>query len=297
MRTFVAVAEEEGFAAAARRLSLSPAAVTRAVSALEDHLGARLLHRNTRVVRVTAAGAQFLVDCKRILGELADAEAAAAGSHAEPAGPLLVTAPVMFGRLFVAPLVFELLDRHPRVEARVLLLDRVVDLLEEGLDVGVRIAHPDPLSSDVAVRVGEVRRVVCASPAFLAAHGAPEAPAEVLRFETIGFSSSAGPIAWSFQSGGEAVSIRPRSRLVVNSTEVAVTAAVAGRGLMTALSYQVAAAVARGELRVVLSSFELPPVPIHVIYREGRLAAARVRAFVELATERLRANRSAMLPE
>lgn len=290
MRIFVAVAEAEGFAAAARRLSLSPPVVTRAVAALEERIGARLLHRSTRVVRLTEAGTRFVADCKRILGELEDAEASAAGSHTEPRGQLSVTASVMFGRMFVAPILFDFLSQHPHVQARALLVDRVVDLLDEGLDVAVRIAHLDPLSLDVAARVGSVRRVVCASPDYLSAHGVPEAPRDLARFDVVGFSVATTPPEWSFTSDAGVETIRPSARLVVNATEVAIAAALAGHGLTMALSYQVADAVRLRHLRIVLEDFEPPPVPIHVVHREGRRAAARVRALVDFAVERLRAN-------
>jgi DNA-binding transcriptional LysR family regulator len=288
MRVFVAVAEAQGFASAARRLGMSPPAVTRAVGALEERIGTRLLHRTTRVVRLTEAGSQFLADCRRILGELEDAEASAAGSHADPRGLLAVTAPVMFGRMFVAPLVLDFLARHPRVTARTLFLDRVADLIDEGLDVAVRIAHlPD--SSLRAVRVGSVRRVVCASPDYLAARGTPRSPADLTQLDAIAFSLGASPEDWSFASG-ETVS--PPARLTVNSNDVAIAAAVAGRGVTRVLSYQVAPELRAGRLEIVLADFEPPPIPISVVYAEGRRAAAKVRAFVDFAVERLRAESS-----
>ncbi|WP_437672864.1 LysR family transcriptional regulator [Sorangium sp. So ce131] len=287
MRVFVAVAEEEGFAPAARRLRMSPPAVTRAVSALEERIGTRLLHRTTRIVRLTEAGARFLADCKRILGEIEEAEASAAGSHAELRGQLAVTAPVMFGRMFVAPVLFDFLSRHPGVSARTLLVDRVVDLLEEGLDVAVRIAHlPD--SSLSAIRVGAVRRVVCASPGYLAARGAPRTPADLARFDTISFSLAGSPVEWVFGSGAKVERIDPPSQLVVNTVDVGIAAALAGRGLVRVLSYQIGPELSDGRLEIVLSEFEPPPVPIHVVHPEGRRAAARVRAFVDFLVERLR---------
>ncbi|WP_437645515.1 LysR family transcriptional regulator [Sorangium sp. So ce362] len=287
LRVFVAVAEEEGFAPAARRLSMSPPAVTRAISALEERIGTRLLHRTTRVVRLTEAGARFLADCKRILGELEEAEASAAGSHAALRGQIGVTAPVMFGRMFVAPVVFDFLARHPRVSARTLLVDRIVDMLDEGLDVAVRIAHlPD--SSLTAIRVGSVRRVVCASPGYLAARGAPAAPADLAQRDTISFSPTGAPAEWSFASGARVEKVLPPSQLLVNTADVAIAAAVAGRGLARVLSYQIGPELRDGRLSIVLPAFEPPPVPIHVVHAEGRRAAARVRAFVDFLVERLR---------
>jgi DNA-binding transcriptional LysR family regulator len=288
MRVFVAVAEAQGFAPAARRVGMSPPAVTRAIAALEERIGTRLLHRTTRIVRLTEAGSRFLADCKRILGELEEAEASAAGSHAEPRGLLAVTAPVMFGRMFVAPLVLDFLARHPRVTARTLFLDRVADLIDEGLDVAVRIAHlPD--SSLRAVRVGSVRRVVCASPDYLAARGTPRTPVDLAQLDAIAVSLGASPEEWSFASG-ETVS--PPARLIVNSNDVAIAAAVAGRGVTRVLSYQIAPELRAGKLEVVLADFEPPPIPISVVHAEARRAAAKVRAFVDFAVERLRADSS-----
>src|SRR5690349_3201169 len=200
MRVFAAVADGRGFAPAARRLGLSPPAVTRAVAALEERLGARLLHRTTRVVRLTEAGERFLADCKRILGEVDEAEAAAAGSHAEPRGQLVVTAPLMFGRLHVAPIVLDFLRRHPQVAVRTLFLDRVTDMIDAGIDVAIRIgALPD--SSLVATRVGTMRRVVCASPAYLRIHGTPRVPADLAGHEAIAFVGTSSHPEWAFGPG------------------------------------------------------------------------------------------------
>jgi len=291
MRVFVAIAEAGGFAPAARRLGLSPPAVTRAVAALEERIGARLLHRTTRIVRLTEAGGRFLADAKRILAELDEAEASAAGAHAEPRGLLTLTAPVMFGARHVAPVLLDFLARHPRVTARTLLADRVVDMLEEGIDVAVRIAHlPD--SSLAAVRVGSVRRVVCASPSYLAARGVPRRPEDVAKHDAIAFSSASGEPSWPFHSGGRIETVIPPAQLTVNTAEVAVAAALAGRGLTRVLSYQVAPEVASGRLEIVLAGYEPPPIPIHVVHPEGRHANARVRAFVDFAAARLRADKS-----
>ena len=205
MRVFVAVAEERGFAPAARRLSMSPPAVTRAIAALEHRVGARLLQRTTRVVRLTEAGARYFADCKRILEDVETAENAAAENQTQPRGELVVTAPLVFGRMFVAPAVLEFLARHPLVSARTLLVDHVLDLVEGGIDVAVRIAHlPD--SSLTAIKVGTVRRVVCASPDYLAAHGTPQKPADLASLATIVFS----PIPRR-RSGGSARRARRRA--------------------------------------------------------------------------------------
>ncbi|MET0681081.1 MAG: LysR family transcriptional regulator [Burkholderiales bacterium] len=289
MRTFVAVAEGQGFAAAARRLAMSPPAVTRAIVALEDRIGTRLLHRTTRTVRLTEAGTRFLTDCKRILGELDEAEASAAGSHAEPRGRLAVTASVMFGRMYVAPIVLDFLALNPLVTARMLFLDRVVDLVDEGLDAAVRIAHL-PNSSLTAARVGQVRRVVCAAPGYLERRGTPRRLDELREHDAIVFSQTEAADEWAFGAGSAGETVRPPAKLIVNSSEVAIAAAVAGRGITRVLSYQAAAEVRAGRLAIVLDEFEPPAIPISVVYPEGRRAAAKVRAFVDFAVARLRAD-------
>jgi DNA-binding transcriptional LysR family regulator len=291
LRAFVTVAEEEGFAPAARRLGLSAPAMTRAVAALERRIGARLLHRTTRVVRTTEAGARFLTDCRRILAELDDAEARAAGLHGEPRGRLAVTAPVMFGRLFVTAVILDFLAARRGIDIRASLSDRVVDLIEEGFDVAVRIAHlPD--STLTAVRVGSVRQVLCATPAFLAAHGAPRHPSDLARLETIAFGTGERRLPWSFGAPGAEIRVEPPSRLVANTPDVAVVSALAGFGIARVLSYQVGAELRDGRLVRVLPEFEPPPIPIHVVHPEGRRASARVRAFVDFAVDRLRAEPS-----
>lgn len=288
MQAFVAVADEGGFARASRRLSLSPPAVTRAIGALERRLGAPLFHRTTRRVRLTDAGTRFLSDCRRILGELEAAESAATGEHAELRGQIGITAAALFGRMHVAPIVFDFLAQHPRVTARTLFVDRIADLIDEGLDVAVRIAQlPD--SALHATPVGAVRRVVCASPGFLAARGEPRTPAELARFNAIAFSIAGdAPEAWTFAAGE---SVRPRSQLLVNSNDVAIAGALAGHGLARVLSYQIAPQLRAGALRLVLEEFEPPPVPVSLVSLGGRHAAPRVRRFLEFAVERLRAER------
>lgn len=287
MRAFVAAGEEQGFAAAARRLGQSPPAVTRAVAALEKHIGTLLLHRTTRIVRLTDAGARYLADCKRVLAEIDEAEASAAGSHGKPEGELTVTAPVLFGRLFVAPVILAFLGRYPAVSVRTTLLDRVADLIEEGFDVGIRIAHlPDSAMS--AIRVGEVRRVVCASPDYLARRGTPKSPADIARHDAISFGSPDGPVSWPFVTGGRIERVTPPARFMVNTADVAVAAAIAGHGLTQVLSYQAAADVRASKLKIVLAEFEQPPIPIHVVHAAGRQANARVRAFVDFAASQLR---------
>lgn len=287
MRIFVRVAETGGFAEAARQLSLSPPAVTRAVAGLEAGIGARLLTRTTRLVKLTEAGRRYLEDCRRILADLAEAEAAASGSYARPEGGLVVTAPVLFGRIYVLPLLTAYLSDHPAVEGRALFLDRVVNIVEEGIDVAVRIG-PLADSGLTAIRCGSVRRVVCAAPAYIAAHGAPRVPADLADHRIVAVAQ-AERLEWRFGPDGRTV-VPLKPRLTCNVGEAAITAAIAGWGLTRVLSYQVAAALRDGRLQVVLEAFEPEPLPIHVVHVEGRGASAKVRSFVDFAVARLRAD-------
>ena len=287
MQIFVVVAQEQGFSAASRRLGLSAASVTRAVAALEQHIGTQLLVRTTRTVHLTEAGQRYFDDCRRILAEVQEAEDSAAGSHALPRGQLTITAPVLFGDLFVTPVMADYLCRYPDVSINALLLDRVVNMVEEGIDVAVRIGElPD--SNQHAIRVGEVRRVICASPGFLAEHGRPEHPQALAALPVVATSAIGQQRNWPFLDGGEALSVRTEPRLTVTANQSAITAARKGLGLTRVLSYQVADKVAAGELEIVLAEFELPPLPIHVVYQGGRKAPARIRSFVDFAVKALR---------
>ncbi|MFC3690843.1 LysR family transcriptional regulator [Chenggangzhangella methanolivorans] len=287
MGVFVKVAETGGFAEAARRLALSPPAVTRAIAALEDAIGARLLTRTTRLVKLTDVGARYLEDCRRILADLADADAAAGGSYARPTGLLTVTAPVLFGRIYVLPILTRYLDENPAVEGRALFLDRVVNIVDEGVDVAVRIGRMAD-SGHAAIRCGTVRRVVCASPAYVAEHGAPRAPADLAEHRVVAVPHS-GASEWRFGRDRDvAVTVTPR--LACNVNEAAISAAIDGWGVTRVLSYQVAEALRDGRLVVLLEDFEPAPLPIHVVHVEGRGAAAKVRSFVDFAVERLRAD-------
>lgn len=288
MRVFVRVAESGGFAGAARALSMSPAAVTRAVAALEAMIGARLFIRTTRSVKLTEAGGRYLEDCRRILAEIAEAEATAAGSTATPTGVLTLTAPVQFGRLYVLPVVTDYLARHPAVAVRALFLDRIVNLIEEGIDVGVRIGHLAD-SGLTATRVGSVRRVVCAAPSYLERHGVPETPRDLRDHAVIGASNPGTLPEWRFGPEGR-TTVGVHARLVCNTVDAALAAALDGWGIARLLSYQVASAVAEGRLRILLTDDEEAPVPIHVVSPEGRRAPAKTRAFVDLAAARLRAD-------
>ncbi|MGF6126231.1 DNA-binding transcriptional LysR family regulator [Pseudomonas frederiksbergensis] len=287
MQVFAAVAQEQSFSAAARRLGMSAASVTRAVAALEKRIGTLLLTRTTRSVHLSEAGQRYLEDCRRILAEVQEAEDSAAGSHAQPRGQLTITAPVLFGELFVTPLMVSYLNQFPEVTINGLLVDRVVSMVEEGIDVAVRIGDlPD--SNQHAIRVGEVRRVICASPAYLNAHGRPRHP-EALSGAPVVATSSIGQLrTWPFLDKGQPISVRPEPRLVVTANQAAINAACLGLGFTRVLSYQMASKVASGELEIVLADFELPPLPIHVVYQGGRKAPARIRSFVDFMVKALR---------
>ena len=290
MSVFVVVAEEAGFSAAARRLTLSAPSVTRAVHDLERHIGARLLHRTTRSVSLTDTGHRYLTDCRRILADIEEAERHAAGLHGSPRGQVSVTASVLFGRMMVAPALLTLLDAYPAISVSTLFVDRVVHVVNEGIDVAVRIAElPD--SSLTAVRVGAVRRVLCAAPAYLDRKGTPETPADLASHDIVKFASAAPDADWLFHKDAAVLPVRAISRLQTNTADVAINAAVAGRGITRVLSYMVAEQVAAGTLQVVLAPYEPPPVPVHVVHKETGHISARVRAVVDHLVEALRQSR------
>lgn len=287
MATFVAVVDCGGFASAARKLNQSPPAVTRAVAELEERLGLRLLTRTTRVVRVTDAGARFAEDCRRILADVDEAETAAAGTHATPRGTLTITAPALFGRLHVTPIVVSYLQAFPQVDAQCLFLDRVVNVVEEGIDVAVRIGElPD--SSLQAVRVGRVRRVLVAAPAYLAAHGTPRRPEDLAQHVIVSAAGVTPMPEWRFSDAGQTSVQRLQPRLRTTTNDSALVAAVAGLGIVRLMSYQVAAHVHSGELEVLLQDCETAPLPVHVVHHEGRRVTQKVRAFIDLAVDQLR---------
>ena len=287
LQVYVAVAEQEGFAAAARRLQLSPPAVTRAVAALEETLGVKLLDRTTRHVRVTEAGRRYLDDARQILAGLEAADDAAAGINAEPRGHLAVTAPVMFGRLFVMPGIVDYLEQYPGMEVEAVFLDRSVNLLEEGLDVGVRIGElPD--SSMRALRVGSVRHVLVATPAYLARHGTPQVPQGLREHSLIASAAGGFGSGWRFSSADSEHPLKTDARLTVTSNDAAITAALAGFGIARQLSYQVTTEVEAGALQILLPQYQPADYPVHIVHRESRHASARVRAFIDLLAQRLR---------
>jgi len=282
MKAFVAVADARGFAPAAHRLGMSPSVVTRLVARLESQLGIRLLQRTTRSVTLTDAGARYLERARRVLTELEEAEESASAERARPAGRLVVTAPAMFGRLHVSPLMCRYLNLNPDVVGELTLSDRMVNLVEDGIDVAVRIGHLAD-SSLIARRAGLTRRVLAASPTYLERRGVPATPLDLARHETIQFSPLATVADWSFRDGDRELRVPLNSHYATNSADVALWHAEHDGGLTLALSYQVVDAVKAGRLRIVLESFEPPSLPIHFVYPSSRLLSAKVRSFVELA--------------
>lgn len=285
---FVAVAEQESFAEAARRLNRTPAAVTRAVAALEEQLRIRLLNRTTRSVSLTDEGTRYLEVGRRLLATYNELQGLESGPQVQPHGMLHVTAPAMFGRLHVLPSVVRFLARYPEIDVRALLLDRVVSLVDEGLDVGVRLgALPD--SSILAVRAGHVVEGVYASPAYLERRGIPASPQALIDHDTIScLTITPIPDRWSFDGAGGVGTVPVKPRLIVNTTEGAVAAAVAGLGLTCLVSYQVAAHVESGALRRVLAEYEAPPIPIQVVHSAGRFVPTKVRLFIDHMVQDLR---------
>lgn len=284
MQAFVAVADLQGFAPAARKLRLSPSAVTRLVAALEERLHTRLLQRTTRSVTLTDAGTRYLERARRILADVEEAELAAEGERVRPSGRLVVSAPVGFGRLHVSPVMAAYLQRHGDVSAELRLEDRVINLVEDGIDLAVRIGLLAD-SSLVARQVGEMRRIVVASPAYLKVHGEPKRPAEIAGHQTIRFGNNAVTDEWRFVEEGREFRFGIAPRFSCNVADAAIGYAEQGGGLTRVLAYQAAESLRRGTLKVVLEKFEQPPLPIHIVYPTSRLLSAKVRAFIDLVTE------------
>jgi DNA-binding transcriptional LysR family regulator len=285
--TFAEVAERGSFSAAAERLRRSPAAVTRAVAELELRLGVRLLNRTTRAVSLTEAGQRFLSGAKRILADLSEIEQAAAGQGKAPRGDLSVTAPIAFGRRHVMPLVRDFLGRFPDVNVRLALIDRPVDLIEEGLDVAVRIGELAP-SSAIATRVGAVRRIVVAGSSYLKRRGTPRTPVDLADHDIVAFSGMDAPDRWTFRTSGRALEVPIHPRLGVNTAEAAIDSAIAGFGITRVLSYQAADALAESSLVRLLTDYDDPELPIHVLDPQGKHPAPKLRAFLDVVVPRLR---------
>ncbi len=288
MSVFVAVVEAGSFSGAARQLRMPVPTVSRKVSELEAQLTARLLTRSTRKLALTEAGTAYLAACKRILEDVTAAERGAAGEYQAPRGELAITAPIVFGRLHVVPVVAEFLELYPEVNVQLTLVDRPLHLLDEHLDLAVRVGElPD--STLVATRIGLLRKVVCASPGYLAKYGTPRTPQELTNHQCVNFAGLTGPEGWSFGVGRDQEPIRIRARLVVNTAEAALDAAIAGVGLTRVLSYQAAPAAKAGALVVVLKKYQPAPLPVSLVYTRQPLLPQKLRAFLDYAAPRLKA--------
>jgi DNA-binding transcriptional LysR family regulator len=292
MRVFIMALNEGSLARAGQRLGRSPAAVTRAIAALEAHVGASLLHRTTRKLQLTEAGERYAAVCRHVLAELEAAELTVAGHAATPQGVLTITTPVLFGTRILRPIVGEFLRQHPRVQVRYLLLDRLTNLIDEGIDVGLWIA-PLPDSALIALKIGEVRRVLCASPAYLARRPPPVSISDLATHDCIAIEPANPEDIWSFPplpGRKMARTVRVRPRLMVNADEAAVGAAVDGEGIARILSYKIQQEVSDGRLVTLLPDDEPAAVPVNLVASVSRLTAPKVRAFMDFAAGRLRAS-------
>ena len=304
LKVFVSVAESGGFAKAAARLRSSPPAVTRTVAALEQRVGVQLFNRTTRMVSMTEAGRRFLEHARRILTDLDVAESELAGESTMPSGHLTITSPVTMGRMMLPSIVTDFLHAHPHVTAKVLLFDRITNLIEEGIDVGLRVGQlPD--SSIIARHVGEVRRIIVASPTYLSKHGRPKDPTDLKRHSMIAFTGLLPNREWIFGEGKTARRITLKPRFEINDAAAAIAAAEGGGGITIALSYMVANHIRERRLQQVLEPFAPSAMPVQLVYPESRLVAPKVRAFVDYAAPKLRtalrgpshsAKRSAAVP-
>lgn len=296
MQVFIVVCEELSFALAARRLNMSPATVTRAIASVEKRLGTLLLSRTTRNVRLSEAGQRFLIDCKRILSELDEAESAARGNISVPSGQLTVTAPQMFGEQYIMPIIIHFLTEFPDVTVNTLLLDRVTNMADEGIDVAIRIGD---LKDDFqhGIKVGEIRRVICASPDYLKIHGRPLHPLELQHHRVIVSTASTLLSSWEFEENGRSLHVEPNLRLTVSANPAAIRAASLGWGLTRVLSYQIADKVGTGELEIVLDEYEQAALPVHVCYQADRKVSAKVSAFVDFCIDRFSDNPALGQPE
>jgi len=286
MKIFVAVAQEQGFAAASRRLNMSPPSVTRAIAILEDRLAIKLFNRTTRYVRVTDAGVGYLEDVKRILNDIKLANEAAQGINASPQGSISVTASLLFGQQFVLPSVLEYLNTYPKTAVNTVFLDRIVNLLEEDYDVGVRIGNLTD-SSMRAKKVGSVRLALVASPDYLKKHGIPQHFSELDQHSLIEVNAGSLTPDWKFVENGKLINQRITSKLRVTTHQAGINAAVASFGIARVISYQITNELAQNKLKFILESFEEPPLPINIVHREDRLSSAKVRTFIELLARNL----------
>ena len=292
MAVFAAAVEAGSLSAAGRKLRMPLATVSRKISELESHLKAGLLVRSTRKLSLTNAGRSYLIACKRILEEVSEAERVASGEYRAPRGELIVTAPIVYGRLHLLPVITEFIKTYPDVDVRLVLADPVLNLLDDHIDVALRVGElPD--SNLVATRLGVIRHVVCASPHYLARRGTPATPRELVEHDCVTFAGLMSSNVWAFKQPRSELSVPVHSRLSVNTAEAAIDAAIAGIGLTRVLSYQVAEAVKARALVLVLRRFEPSPTPISIVSAGPHSAPLKLRAFLDFATPRLKVRLSA----
>ncbi|WP_431288396.1 LysR family transcriptional regulator [Roseateles chitinivorans] len=292
MTVFVAVGDGLSFAGAARALDLSATAVTRAIQTLESRRGVALLVRHTRRVTLSEAGRRYLEDAREILRLVADAEAGASDANVVPRGTLRVTAPVVFGRLFIVPGIAEYLRRYPEMTVSATFVDRTVNLIDEGFDIAIRIGQlPD--SGMKAIKVGEVGRTACASPEYLSRHGVPQHPTDLHKHRTLAIDVSSQQMVWKFGVRQSAMSVKLKPSCGFTGSDAAIAAAELGLGIVHLPTYQVREKMASGALMSVLTAFAGDTVPIHLLHRESRFGSSKLRNFIDLLTARLRAERLA----
>jgi DNA-binding transcriptional LysR family regulator len=289
MKVFLSAVDEGSLAGAGRRLGRSSAAVSRAIAFLEAHVGTELLHRTTRALKLSEAGERYAAACRRVLVDLEEADIAAGGERAAPRGTLTLTAPIITGEDLVRPLVDAFMNEYPTVSVRLLLFDRQMNLIDEGIDVALRIAHlPD--SNFVAIRLGEVRRVVTASPAYLSRHPVINEPADLAKHQIVSMTHF-GQDSWSFpplKNSSVPRTVQFTPRLIVNTVRAAVASAAEGNGVTRLFSYHIAEQIRDGRLRILLDKDEYPPLPVHLLAPQGRFSVPKVRAFVDYAVPRLK---------
>jgi DNA-binding transcriptional LysR family regulator len=286
MSTFVAVVEAGSLSAAARRLNTPLATVSRNVSELESHLRTKLFNRSSRKLVLTDAGSSYVAACKRILADVREAERAASGEYSAPTGELIVTAPIGLGRLYLIPILADFLKAYPDIKVSLILTDRVLSLFEEQIDVALRLGALSD-SSMIAIRVGAIRRMICASPAYLAARGTPRTPDDLARHDCI-TTGLVSPDVWTFVRDKTNVAIPVHARLVVGTAEVACDAACAGIGITSVFSYHIQAALERGALTSLLDEFQPATLPVNLVYTASRFLPIKMRAFLDFAAPRLR---------
>jgi DNA-binding transcriptional LysR family regulator len=288
MSILVAAVEAGSLSAAARKLGTPLATVSRKVSDLEAHLKTRLLTRSNRQLALTNAGRNYVAACRRILEEVDEAERAATGEYSSPKGHLTLSAPIVFGRLHVLPVVTAFLAAYPEIDVRLMLADSMINLVEDRVDATLRIGHLAD-SSLTAIKVGEIRRVVCASPAYFEKHGKPQTPADLAAHDCVTFEGLQSPQSWLFGVGKAQQAVAIHSRLAVNTAEAAIDAAETGLGIARVFSYQVAAALKARSMALALEDFEPAPFPVSLVYAGDRLLPLKLRAFLDFAAPRLRA--------